>query len=72
MRMSDRVTATRIFCGPMLVVIAGGATLGVSLIDCAMATGIVAVVVVTVVFALVVVGVTTGATVVVVVVCISV
>ena len=56
----------------MLVAIAGGAASGVSLIDCAMATGIVAVVVVTVVFALAVVGVTTGATVVVVVVCISV
>ena len=68
----ERVRARRILCGPRLVVIAGGATSGVSLIDCAMATGIVAVVVVTVVFALAVVGVTTGATVVVVVVCISV
>ena len=56
----------------MLVAIAGGAASGVSLIDCAMATGIVAVVVVTVVLALAVVGVTKGATVVVVVVCISV
>ena len=65
--MSDRVTATRIFCGPMLVVIDGGATIGVSLIDCALASGIVTVVVVTVVLTLAVVGVTTGATVVVVV-----
>ena len=51
----------------MLVVIAGGATLGASLIDCAAARGIVTVVVVTVVLALAVVGVITGAPVVVVV-----
>ena len=56
----------------MLVAIAGGAASGVSLIDCAMATGIVAVVVVTIVFALAVVGVIAGATVGVVVVCITV
>ena len=56
----------------MLVAIPGGTASGVSLIDCARATGIVAVVVVTVMFAPAVVGVIAGATVVVVVVCISV
>jgi hypothetical protein len=48
---------------------AGDATIGVSLVDCAMATGIVTVVLVSVVWALEVVGVATGATVAVVVVC---
>jgi hypothetical protein len=47
---------------------AGDATIGVSLVDCAMATGIVTVVLVSVVLALEVVGVATGATVAVVVV----
>jgi hypothetical protein len=67
MRISDRVRATRSLCGPTLVVMAGDATIGVSLVDCAMAIGIVTAVLVTVVLALEVVGVTTGATVVVVV-----
>ena len=51
----------------MLVLIAAGATIGVSLIDCAIAKGIVVVVLVTVLLPLAVVGVTTGATVVVVI-----
>jgi len=62
MWISDRVRATRSLCGPILVVLAGDATIGVSLIDCAVASGIV-----TVVLALVVVVVVKGATVVVVV-----
>ena len=68
MRISDRVRATRSLCGPTLVVMAGDTTIGVSLVDCAMATGIVTVVLVTVVLMLEVVGVITGAAVVVVVV----
>ena len=67
MRISDRVRATRNLCGPTLVVMVGDATIGASLVDCAMATGIVTVVFVSVVLALEVVGVATGATVVVVV-----
>ena len=68
MRISDRVRATRNLCGPTLVVMVGDATIGASLVDCAMATGIVTAVLVTVVLALEVIGVATGATVVVVVV----
>jgi len=67
MRISDRVRATRNLCGPTLVVMVGDATIGASLVDCVMATGIVTVVFVSVVLSLEVVGVATGATVVVVV-----
>ena len=68
MRMSDRVRATRSLCGPTLVVIVGDVTIDASLVDCAMATGIVTVELVIVVLTLEVVGVIAGATVVVVVV----
>ena len=62
MWMSDLVTATRRLCGPMLVVIARGATIGDSLIDCAITTGIVTVVSATVLLSLAVVTEIIGAT----------